>query len=288
VGYPGLISALHIAVNQACSAAGIEVQAIWGAGFGVSGFDWPSERAATLAAIGELGLGCPVEAVNDSVLGLLAGSPRGWGVTLVSGTGCNCWGWDESHRRTGQMTGFGLRFGEAAGASELVAHAVQAVAQSWTRRGPATALAEAFIQRAGARDLQDLLEGLSDHTYHIDASAAPLVFAVAQAGDAVANAVIAWAGDELGEMVKAVVRQLGFEQVNFDLVLVGSMFRAGPLLIDPLARSVHALAPGACFMPLQAPPVLGAAVLGMQQAGVPITEAVRARLAGSIADLSVK
>ena len=51
----------------------------------------------------------------------------GWGVAVVAGTGCNAWGWDQSHR-IAQMTGMGWWMGEAAGAGELVHEALRWVA----------------------------------------------------------------------------------------------------------------------------------------------------------------
>src|SRR5512136_2640866 len=79
VGYDGLAAALQIAVEQALARAAISQGQIAGAGFGVGGYDWPSEREPTLQAICTLGLDAPSEAVNDALIGLLAGAEEGWG-----------------------------------------------------------------------------------------------------------------------------------------------------------------------------------------------------------------
>ena len=279
VGYEGLGRTMRVASEKACAGAQIGLEQVCGAGFGVAGYDWPSERESTLQTIGSLGLKCPVEAVNDAVLGLLAGSPEGWGITVVSGTGCNCWGWDRSRKRIGRLTGAGIEMGEYGGSSELVFKAVQAVAYEWTRRGPATRLSQAFIQYVGALDFDDLMDGINTGRYSIRASAAPLVFQTALTGDAVAVETIRWVGNELGEMVGAVVRQLDFEELDFDLVMVGSMFRGGPLLIDAMIQRVHATAPGAHLVYLTVPPVVGALLLGMEQNGLKPGPEIRACLA---------
>ncbi len=73
VGYDGLIRVLADVVGQAAAAAGVAVADIAGAGFGVGGYDWPSERDATMAALATLGLRCPHEAVNDALIGTIAG-----------------------------------------------------------------------------------------------------------------------------------------------------------------------------------------------------------------------
>jgi N-acetylglucosamine kinase-like BadF-type ATPase len=190
---------------------------------------------------------------------------------VVSGTGCNCWGWDRTRRRIGQVTGSGLAMGEGAGGSELVAKAVQAVAHAWTRRGPPTQLTEALLKHTGARDAEGLLEGLCTARIWLDASAALLVFEVAAAGDAIARGVIRWAGQELGELANAVIRQLEFEALEFDVVLVGSMYEAGPALIEPMRATVEALAPRARLVRLTSPPVVGAVLLGMQMAGMDVS-----------------
>lgn len=268
VGYEGLRAALTEAVRSALTAAQLSKDQIAGAGFGVAGYDWPLQKDPTLNTIASLGLGAPVTAVNDALIGLLAGAPEGWGVAVVSGTGCNCWGWDKTRQQMGQVTGGGGLMGEGAGATELIARAIQAVAHEWTRRGPPTQLTPALLHFTGASDVPELLHGLMEDNIRLPARAAPLVFDVAAAGDAVAQGVIRWAGGELGELVKAVVRQLQFEALAFDVVMVGSLFNGGSALIDPMRETVLALAPHVCFVQLSAPPVVGAVLLGMEQVGL--------------------
>ena len=121
------------------------------------------------------------------------------------------------------------------------------------------------------------MEGITQKRYSIGAEAAPLVFQVAAKGDRVARQVIRWAGKELGSLAIGVIRQLEFELLEFDAVLVGSLYDGGPLLTDTVRRTVHAVAPAACFVRLTAPPVVGGVLLGMEQAGLNM-RAVRKRL----------
>ena len=267
VGYDGLKLVLRRLLRKATRAAGIDRSQIAGAGFGVAGYDWPSELPPTLEAIDALGLDCPIEVVNDTVIGLVAGAEAGWGVALVSGTSNNCWGWDE-HHNIGRVIGGGMRFGENAGAYELVMQAIIAIAKAWTQRGPATALTPAFVESFGVADAAHLLEGIQLEQLHPGPWLAPLVFQVAEEGDAVAQGLIRWAGEELADLTKGVIRQLHFQDRAFDIVLVGSMFNGGPLLTDPMKASVWQEAPRARFVRLTAPPVMGAVLLGMQQAGL--------------------
>lgn len=285
VGYAGLEAALQGAVGAALRQAGLSAGDIYGAGFGVSGFDWPCEREDTLNSIATLGLTCPVEAVNDAILGLLAGAKAGWGIAVVGGTGCNCWGWDQQHR-IGHVTGAGGMMGEFAGAYQIIEEAIACISRAWSLRGPATRLTEAFVGQVGAVDQEDLIEGLVMERYSVSARMAHLVFEVAQAGDPVACEVITWAGEALADLAIGVIRQLALEDLRFDVVLVGSLYNGGLLLIDPMRQAIQRVAPGAILVRLKAPPVTGGVLLGMQQAGVD-TSTMHDRLSTSAREFSM-
>ena len=135
------------------------------------------------------------------------------------------------------------------------------------RRGPQTALIQAFVDLTGARSETDLLEGLSQG-YYASVRSRPLA-SDCRTGDSVAVDAIRWAAEELASLALGVIRQLGFEKRSFEIVFVGSMYNGGPLLLDPLRDAVLAEAPAARFVQLTAPPVAGAVLLGMQAAGLP-------------------
>lgn len=285
IGYDGFTRSLQQAAGEALAAAGVSPAQINGGGFGIAGYDWPIEYPPLLAGVQTLHLGGPVELVNDVELGLLAGSPRGWGVAVVSGTGCNCRGWDASRQRRGRVTGDGSNHGEFAGASELIFMTTRALAYEWTGRGPATQLSKAFIEKYGVKDLTQLLQDNICRRIDINANDAPLVFQVAAQGDAVALDLVRWAGRELGELAITVIRQLDFQSLDFDLVQIGSMFDGSPLLTEEMKKTVSAFAPHANFIRLQEPPVTGAVILGMQACGVQPEPEVRDRLSQSLRKL---
>ena len=93
------------------------------------------------------------------------------------------------------------------------------------------------------------------------------VFRVAEEGDAVARDAIAWAGEEQGSMVTGIIRQLHFEDEAVEVVMIGSMFNGGLLLLEPFKKAVHSAAPKAQFIRLDVPPVVGGVLMGMEAAG---------------------
>jgi N-acetylglucosamine kinase-like BadF-type ATPase len=267
VGWDGLRQTLHTITGRALASAAISRAQVAGAGFGVGGYDWPAELEPTQQAIDSLELGASYGLVNDTIIGLIAGATEGWGVVIVAGTSNNCRGRDRQGRE-GRVTGCGPMFAEYGGAGELVAKALQDLSLAWSKRGPTTRLTEAFVDYAGASDVMDLFEGLWVDRYHLSAAAAPLVFQVAAEGDEVAQEAIRWAGRELGDLANGIIRQLGFEGLDFEVVLTGSLFDGGPMLIDPLRETIQLVAPGARLVRLTAPPVVGAVLLGMEQVGI--------------------
>ncbi|MGB4868891.1 MAG: BadF/BadG/BcrA/BcrD ATPase family protein [Candidatus Promineifilaceae bacterium] len=282
VGFDGMLQSIQDGLAQVLAQSQLAASDIAGAGFGIAGYDWPSEEGQMAGIIAHLGLTCPFGMVNDAIPALFAVTESGRGVALVSGTGCNCRGWDPDTRREGRVTGYGYHMGEFAGSAELVWRAMQLVSYEWTQRSLHTALSTRLIDYCGAKDLSDLIEGYTKGYYTIGAKVAPLIFAVAEQGDAVMRELIRWAGIELGEMACAVIRQLDFAAQGFDVVLAGSMFSGGPLLIGPMWQTIQEFAPQARLVNLDVPPVIGAVVLGMVQGGFKASPEVRRTLTDAL------
>lgn len=266
VGLEGLTKALKQATAQALKMSGLRIEQISSAGFGLAGYDWPSQREMILGAIRPLGLKNPPEIVNDATLGLLAGVTQGWGVSVVSGTGCNCRGWSKDGKREGRMVGGATHWsGEFAGGGDIVARAMRAVTFEWNKRGPATALSPAFLQLTGAANLDELVEGLYVGKYEFDSPLVFKVFEIAHQGDPEALKVIEWAGRELGEMACGVIRQLGLENDPVEVVLIGSLYSGHPLMTETLRKTVLEVAPAAQIVRLTAPPVVGGVLLALEE-----------------------
>jgi N-acetylglucosamine kinase-like BadF-type ATPase len=267
VGIDGFRRVLESIVEQALKSAGVRREQVAGAGLGIAGYDWPSDYAPHQQVIDSLGLNAPYQFVNDAVLGLIAGAHDGWGISVVAGTGNNCRGRDASGRE-GRAAGVGHWTGEYGGGGDLTVRAIQAVWHAWTKRGPETHLTQRFLDYVGVRDALELVEGLSRGRFHLNSAHAPLVFEVANDGDPVAQECIRWMGRELAGLAIGVIHQLAFEALEFDIVLTGSMYKGSPLIAEAMRETIHPIAPGARLIPLNAPPVVGGVLLGMEQVGV--------------------
>jgi len=269
VGYDGLTNTLRDVSTRALEMAGLRMTDIVGAGVGLAGFDWPSQKEEHLDALMKAGFCIPIQIVNDAALGISAGAEEGWGVSIGSGTGCNCRGRSRDGKREGRVVGGASHWsGEAAGGFDILFRAMRAVTFEWTRRGPHTALTPLFIKAMGAKDLDDLIEGCYVGRYGFEPSMIMMVFEIARAGDQEAVEVMRWAGQELGGMAVGVIRQLDLQKEQFDVVLIGSIFDGHPMIQQSVGETVHHVAPAARLVRLNVPPVVGGVVLGMEAAGV--------------------
>ena len=266
VGYDGLTEVLRRSFAEAGETSGVEVSSICGAGFGVAGCDFPSDREPHLQGIGSLGLSCPVEVVNDGMNGLLAGATSGFGVNVTAGSSNNCRGRGKNGKE-GRIVGNGITFGEFGGGYEIAWRGLQMVNYAWIKRIPPTALTQIYIEAAGARDEMDLMEGLSNSQYHLFPYLAVKVIEAAREGDSAACEVLQWAGEELGWLAVSVARQIDMQDQEVEIIQSGSVFEAGELITKPMRELILKHCPKARLIRLDGPPVVGAVILGMEQAG---------------------
>ncbi len=163
--------------------------------------------------------------------------------------------------------GDGLYWGEGAGAEELVIRAARAIIDEWTMRGPKTHITNLFLDQFHALNQDDLVEGLVRRKFRLTAGIAPKIIELAQTGDPAARACVHWASAKLAKLAEGVINQLDLKNLPFELVLSGSFFNAGDILIKPLTHAIHAIAPYAEVKNLDVPPVCGGILLAMEVAG---------------------
>jgi len=274
VGYDGLEAALHQSCNEAVKMTDISPKQLVGAGFGVAGYDFPSDLPPHLETISKLGLSCPVEVVNDGVNGLLAGTTHGIGVNVSAGSGVNCCGRGPNGEE-GRIVGNSTDFGEFGGASEIVWKGLHMVNYAWIKRTPPTALTAIYLEATGAKDELDLMEGLSNDHYHLSPFIAVKIIEIAKKEDQAAREVVTWAGEELGWLAVSVARQIGMEHAEVEIVESGSIFDVGELLTKPMRKVILEQVPEALLTRLEGPPVVGPVLLGMQVAafdGYPVRQ----------------
>jgi N-acetylglucosamine kinase-like BadF-type ATPase len=135
-------------------------------------------------------------------------------------------------------------------------------------RGPDTALRTALPRQLGLASMAELIEAV-----HVGAlpeercmELTPLLFSVAEAGDEVAAGVVRRQAEEVVALAATAIRRLGVLDSPLDVVLGGGVLTARhPLLMDEITRLLAAAAPLAVPRVVEAPPIVGAALLGLDR-----------------------
>jgi N-acetylglucosamine kinase-like BadF-type ATPase len=266
-GLDGMIASINKAIQHALQISGSNKSNLLAMGFGVAGYDWPSERESMIKAIEALEIPANYDLVNDVEIGLIAGTKHGWGIAVDAGSGNNIRGRNKDGA-IGRITGSSFPFGELGGAGEIVWQAVIAVTYAWTKRGPETRLTDLLKSHLGVESENNLIEGLATRKLLPSPSIAEDIFHLAIAGDSVAMEIIIHSAQELGKNVNAVIKQLNLEKDEFDIVTMGSVFKAGEIFTKPFRESILKFAPKANIFPLQVFPVVGAILLAADRASI--------------------
>jgi N-acetylglucosamine kinase-like BadF-type ATPase len=235
--------------------------------FSVAGADFPEDVRLLRRAIEATGLTGTTTILNDTFGALRAGTDRPWGVVLICGQGINGAAVSPAGRSI-RFDGVGEYSGDWGGGGALGSEALAAAVRGRDGRGPRTALETMVPAHFGVRTPAALTKAL--YVGRIDgrrlSELAPLVFRAAGDGDAVARSIIDRLGDELAAMAGALIRRLRMTRLDPEIVLAGGVFRANDVAFHArLEHDIRAVAPRAQLRRLTAPPVLGAALLGLDR-----------------------
>ena len=227
VGTERALQALEEAVNRAFAAAKLEKMQTGAACLGLAGADRATEKVILLDWAHRTRLAKQVEVTNDAALLLAAGTPEGWGVALVAGTGSIAFGRD-STGKIARAGGWGYLLGDEGGGYALTSAGLQAVARAADGRGPETLLTAAFLEKLGLKQPSELIQAIyqGGRDRASLAALAPVVLAAADADDSVARELVDSAAAQLSRMVEAVVSALGLKRAAVPLALAGGVLLA--------------------------------------------------------------
>jgi N-acetylglucosamine kinase-like BadF-type ATPase len=283
VGLGGVVGALRPTVDAALRQAGIAAGngpvADVGA-FALSGADLPSDDRRLLRVLRTAEWAGSELVANDTFAVLRAGTDRGWGIGVVCGSGINCTGVGPDGR-TVRFPAVGEFPGAADGGGWIGEMGLGAAVRGRDGRGQRTVLERTVPAHFGVRRPWSVLEGIRNGLIARDRvvlELPPLVFAAAANGDAVARSIVDALADEVVTMVVASLRRLRLLRTEVDVTLGGGVFRAeDPAFVTRIRAGVCATAPNARVAVLDGPPVVGAALLGLDHAGARDGAAARVR-----------
>ncbi len=201
--------------------------------------------------------------VNDALIALEAGAPATPGSVLIAGTGSIAYGRDASGRAA-RAGGWGYVLGDEGSGYWLGRQALRAVVKSADGRGPQTMLAARVLSHYGFSKPTELVRQMSGHGAKPAeiARLAPIVGAAADAGDQVAQHLVAVAAAELASAAESVVRRLGLD--SSPLLMTGGVLTGFERLRGLVVSEIRARMPGVEPALLRAEPAIGAVRLASE------------------------
>lgn len=256
---------IRSACEEALAAASVPKPVAYGV-FGLAGADLPEDFALLENAIRELKLVHVIRVENDTIIALRAGATRPWGVVVVCGAGFNAAG-IAPDGTTLRLPGLGWISGDWGGGLKIAREAVRHVARAWDGRGPPTLLTSLVLRALNVGSVEEMIDKL--YHGHIEErkllDLVPCIFEAAHCGDVVAQRLVIRLGKEAGITAGAIIRKLGLEDTDVEVILAGGVFRGkGPLLLDTVVQTVHRTAPKARVIRPKFAPVVGAVLMALE------------------------
>jgi N-acetylglucosamine kinase-like BadF-type ATPase len=272
VGHDATMAVLDTLIGEAVAQAGLprdggpvaEHLAAY-----LAGADLPVEERELAARLSARGWSRTLEVANDTFALLRAGVDEPYGVAVVCGAGINCVG----RNQDGDVVRFpalGRWSGDWGGGYSLGEEGLWWAVRAEDGRGQPTLLCERIASHFGCERASDVSAAL--HLREIPAARlgelAPLVVRTSTDGDPVAGAIVDRLATEIATLALTTLRRLRMLDLDVDVVLGGGVLRSNDArLLDGIATRLAEHAPRARPRLVAQPPIVGAAILGLEHVG---------------------
>jgi N-acetylmuramic acid 6-phosphate etherase len=240
VGTERAFQAVEQAVDEAFRAASLPRQPVQVAWLGLAGAGRSQDQELFRRWAIEQGLAAEVKVSSDASLLLAAGTPDGWGVAIVAGTGSIAVG-QSPDGCTSRSGGWGYLLGDEGSGYAIGLAALQAVVRAADGRGPETSLCRSLLDQLRLNEPDELIATIYQRSLDRSAIAAlaPLVLKAAKAGDAVASDIAQSGADQLAAAIAATARRLALPAA-FPLAIAGGLLLSSSSYRERLLESLAA------------------------------------------------
>lgn len=266
VGVESALKALDAAIDEAFSTANLTRSKVAAVCLGLAGIDRQEGLDIIHDWAGRVSLAEKILVANDATLLLAAGTPDGWGLAVIAGTGSIAFVKTQSGE-LGRCGGWGYLMGDEGSAYRIAVQGLRAACRAFDGIGPTTRLTADYVQKMNLNDAPDLIPAVYRGAWDRSAIAglAPLVLEAAEAGDAVAFQIVSEEASELARTAAGAVRVYGLPTVNLPVALAGGVITLNEnyrrLFLNALAEC--GISPSS--VELVTDPVLGAIVLATDE-----------------------
>lgn len=266
IGVDGCLEVLERLVDEATRRARLDGTLAEVGEILLAGADLPGEERTLRSALEKQSWARSVAVANDTFAVLRTGTERGWGVAIVCGAGINCIGVGPDGRQA-RFPALGAISGDWGGGEDLGLAGLTAAARSADGRGPKTTLERAVPSHFGLRTPADVAEAI--HLRQLPSQRlvelAPIVLAEA-ADDSVARGLFDRLVTEIVALARVAMTRLDLLDQPVEILLGGGLLRSDRGdLAAAVTAAVRTIAAKADVRVIGSPPIVGAALLAMDQ-----------------------
>lgn len=234
---------------------------------GLAGMDTLDEEEIAKALFGQVFAAYNIKTftiVNDIVIGMASGSTHPDAITLISGTGSNCYG-RNAEGFEAKSSGMDYILADQGSGYQIGLDTLKMAVKSFDGRVPKSLLEEMVCQNFQIESIVNLKRYVysPQMTKPEIAELAKITLAAQEKGDAVATGILEWAVFELVEMARAVVTKLDMVDRVIDCVLVGSITK-NAFIAQQLATKLPQICPKIVLVCPDQEPVYGALKMAMK------------------------
>lgn len=270
LGMEGCADLLDDLVTKAARQAGLHDSrnVAEHAGVYLAGADIPAETAMLTEVIAAKRWARRLVVDNDTFALLRAGTDDHDAVAVVCGAGINCVGVAADGRHA-RFPSLGRISGDWGGGVQLGDEALWWAARAADGRAAPTVLERLIVTHFERSSLQEVIEDLhfGRVTHARLGELSPGVLrAASEQQDATAKAIVRRQAEEVSYLVRAALQRLDLIDRHATIVLGGGVLTSGdPFLMSEISAGLRAVAPRAEWRVTEAAPVVGAALLGLEQ-----------------------
>ncbi len=269
VGMESALDAASSVSEAALRDHGLNWGDVEGAVFGLAGADFPEDVSRLTEGLKERLPLSSLTVVNDAEIALPAGTDADSGIAVIAGTYTNVFGLSPDGEKR-QVGGLGYEWGDYGGGIDIAREVLHQAFRSAELRGEKTVLEDLVLQLLGLPDYASLSRALyfkeipETHFFVV----VPFCFQAANAGDRVAQRILAKNGRALAESVVGCARLLRMHAMPTRVVMAGSLWLGqAPHLQDAFLSHLREALPLAEAKVTEFKPVVGAVIAASRNGG---------------------
>jgi len=267
VGESAALRELNAAVSGAFKAAGLTRKTVDAAALGLAGIDLDgTDVIRGWASLVQLSPKLSV--ANDATLLFAAGTPEGWGLAIVAGTGSIAFTLDRDGKEA-RAGGWGYLMGDEGSAFRLGLLGLRAACRCADKIGPPTQLLPALLTKLGSNDPRDFIPAVYRGAWDKAAIAnlALVVLELAATGDEAARAIFEAETLELAKTAAGAVANGGLPHDGVPVALTGGLVLRNEAYREQFLTNLRACGVDHGPVGLVEEPALGAVVLARKMLG---------------------